>query len=106
VCPFWAGEPFELLVIPRTCSPHLHAAASDDLAAAGVGIRYGLRRIQERVGDVAHNIVFHSAPYHHVQGFHWHAHVWPKLATQAGFERGTGVLINIVAPEVAADRLR
>jgi UDPglucose--hexose-1-phosphate uridylyltransferase len=32
--------------------------------------------------------------------------VWPNLVTQAGFERGTGVMINIVPPEQACDALR
>ena len=32
-------------------------------------------------------------------------HVVPRLATTTGFEQGTGVLINIVAPEVAARHL-
>ena len=31
---------------------------------------------------------------------------WPKLVTVAGFERGTGVLINITPPELAASELR
>ena len=38
--------------------------------------------------------------------FHWHAHLWPKLVTVAGFERGTGVMINIAPPEEAAQELR
>jgi UDPglucose--hexose-1-phosphate uridylyltransferase len=33
-------------------------------------------------------------------------HVIPKVTTRAGFELGTGVLINIVAPERAASELR
>jgi galactose-1-phosphate uridylyltransferase len=32
--------------------------------------------------------------------------VWPKLTTAAGFEAGTGVLINIVPPEQATEELR
>jgi len=32
--------------------------------------------------------------------------LFPKLTTVAGFERGTGVMINIVPPEQAADELR
>jgi len=32
--------------------------------------------------------------------------VWPNLVSQAGFERGTGVMINIVPPEHACDSLR
>ncbi|NCW46218.1 MAG: galactose-1-phosphate uridylyltransferase, partial [Gemmatimonadaceae bacterium] len=38
--------------------------------------------------------------------FHWHVHLFPKLTTVAGFERGTGVMINIVAPEAAAAEIR
>jgi galactose-1-phosphate uridylyltransferase len=33
-------------------------------------------------------------------------HILPKLTTRAGFELGTGVYINVVAPERAADDLR
>jgi UDPglucose--hexose-1-phosphate uridylyltransferase len=51
---------------------------------------------------VAYNLVFHSSPHLHDNTFHWHAHVLPKVTTRAGFELGTGVLINVVPPEQAA----
>jgi len=50
--------------------------------------------------------VFHTAPHQHTGQFHWHVHLFPKLVTTAGFERGTGVMINIVPPEHAAEQLR
>jgi UDPglucose--hexose-1-phosphate uridylyltransferase len=93
ICPFWSGTPFEMLVIPRTHGPHLHRSSPADLMAVGRG-------------DVAYNLVFHSAPYRAPEPYHWHVHIWPKLTTQAGFELGTGVLINIVAPEQASEELR
>ena len=40
-----------------------------------------------------------------VGAVHWHAHVYPKVTTRAGFELGTGVLINVVSPESAAESL-
>ena len=46
--------------------------------------------------------MFHAAPYRASGGFHWHVHLLPKLTTRAGFELGTGVPINLVAPEDAA----
>ena len=52
------------------------------------------------------NLVFHTAPHQHDHEFHWHAHLWPKLVTVAGFEQGTGVMINISPPEDAALELR
>ena len=58
------------------------------------------------IGDVSYNVGFHTAPHAHTGEYHWHIHIWPNLVTQAGFERGTGVLINIVPPEQAAESLR
>ena len=56
--------------------------------------------------NVAYNVGFHSAPHQHDGEYHWHIHIWPNLVTQAGFERGTGVMINVVPPESAASALR
>jgi UDPglucose--hexose-1-phosphate uridylyltransferase len=106
ICPFWSGTPFEMLVIPRAHGPHLHRAVPADLVSVGRALRAVLRQLRERLGDIAYNLVFHSAPYRAPEPYHWHIHVWPKLTTQAGFELGTGVLINIVAPEQACDELR
>jgi UDPglucose--hexose-1-phosphate uridylyltransferase len=106
VAPFWSGSPYELLIIPRTHEAHMQATAPADLAAVGHAIRTVLGTLESRLGDVSYNLVFHTAPHHHNGPFHWHAHIWPKLATVAGFERGTGVLINITPPEFAAQDLR
>ena len=59
----------------------------------------------DAVGDAAYNLVFHTAPHHHDGPFHWHVHIVPRLTSLAGFEQGTGVMINIVAPELAARHL-
>lgn len=106
VCPFWSGTPFELLVIPRAHEAHLDRAKPSDVAGIGRSLRRVLGTLRDRLGDVAYNIVFHTSPHGHEGAFHWHAHVLPKLTTRAGFELGTGVLINIVPPEVAAAELR
>ncbi|HUC38434.1 MAG TPA: HIT domain-containing protein [Acidimicrobiales bacterium] len=106
ICPFWSGTPFEMMVIPRTHGPHLHRATPADLVAVGRALRTVLGQLRYRLGDIAYNLVFHSAPYRASEPYHWHAHIWPKLTTQAGFELGTGVLINIVAPEQATEELQ
>jgi UDPglucose--hexose-1-phosphate uridylyltransferase len=106
VCPFWSGVPYEMLVIPRRHSPHLHMSMTEDLVSVGSALKACLVRLKGLVGDVAYNLVFHSAPYRANEPFHWHVHIWPKATTRAGFEMGTGVAINIVNPEVAAEQLR
>lgn len=106
ICPFWSGSPYELLLIPR--EHHLHLPDSSDETLAGVGraIRDSVSHLREVLGDVSYNLVFHTAPHHHEGQYHWHVHLWPKLVTTAGFEQGTGVLLNIVPPEDAAAELR
>lgn len=104
--PFWSGTPYELLVVPRTHEAHLHHAGPADLAGVATGVRNALDALRSALGEVAYNVVFHSAPYRAGAPFHWHVHILPKLTTRAGFELGTGVYINVVAPERAADELR
>jgi UDPglucose--hexose-1-phosphate uridylyltransferase len=105
VAPYWSGTPYEMLVIPRTHGSHLEASAPSDVVAVGRALRDGLAALRDQVGDVAHNIVFHTAPHHHDGPFHWHVHVLPRTTSVAGFEQGTGVLVNIVTPELAARHL-
>lgn len=106
IAPFWSGSPFEVLLIPTAHTSHLPLAAPPDLAAVGRAVRDVLVRLRRTVGDISYNVVFHTAPHHqHDVGFHWHVHITPRLSSVAGFEQGTGVMINIVAPELAAQTL-
>ena len=107
VCPFWSGNPYEMLIIPRNHGPHTAAQPPRRTWPRWVGHNATvLGSLVERLGNVAYNLVFHSAPYRAPEPYHWHVHILPKLVTTAGFELGTGVLINIVAPEQATDELR
>jgi UDPglucose--hexose-1-phosphate uridylyltransferase len=106
ICPFWSGSPYEMLVVPRAHGAHLHHAERADLASVGRATRTALDLLRRHVGQTSYNLVFHSAPYRATGSYHWHVHVLPKLTTRAGFELGTGVLINVVAPERAAAELR
>ena len=106
VAPYWSGAPYEMLLMPRRHEPHLQDADPETLAAMGRAIRDALGHLASGIGDVAYNLGFHTAPHEHSGQYHWHVHLWPNLVTQAGFERGTGVLINVMPPERAAETLR
>lgn len=106
VAPFWSGAPYELLLMPRRHEAHLQHADDISLDAMGVAIRDAVGQLNSALGDVSFNLGVHSAPHEHAGEYHWHVHLWPNLVTQAGFERGTGVMINVVDPESAAESLR
>ncbi len=92
--------------MPKAHCAHLAGSAYDDIAAVGRVLRTVLARLRHTAGDVAHNVVFHTAPHHHRDDrFHWHVHVVPRVTSVSGFEQGSGVVINIMAPELAAEKL-
>lgn len=105
VAPFWSGVPYEMLIIPKAHEPSLDRANPADLVSVGRALRDALARLRATVEDAPYNVVFHTAPHRHDGPFHWHIHVLPRLTSVAGFEQGTGVMINIVAPELAAAQL-
>jgi len=105
IAPWWSGTPFELLAVPIAHEGHLHRAAPASLTSMSRAIRDATRRLRALLGDVAYNIVFHTLPHRADDPFHWHAHITPRVHSVGGFEQGTGVPINIVAPEDAAQIL-
>jgi len=46
------------------------------------------------------------AEYAGARHFHWYVSVIPRLTRTAGFELGSGMFINSVLPEAAAEFLR
>ena len=104
IAPFWSGAPYELLLMPRRHELHLQDADPESLEAMGRAIRDAVAHLETALGDVAYNLGFHTAPHEHSGEYHWHVHLWPNLVTQAGFERGTGVMINVSRPSTPPRR--
>jgi UDPglucose--hexose-1-phosphate uridylyltransferase len=95
LAPFAANSPYETWVLPS-----FHQGSFGDLADQDID--------DLACGDPDFNLVLYSAPTngHTDEVFHWHIKILPKLATPAGFEIGSAMSINVVAPEDAADALR
>jgi UDPglucose--hexose-1-phosphate uridylyltransferase len=72
-----------------------------------LALRDSLAALHTLLGEPAYNVVVRSAPPDRSVGeFHWHLDVFPRLGVVAGFEEGTGILVNVVPPEQAAAQLR
>jgi UDPglucose--hexose-1-phosphate uridylyltransferase len=105
LCPWASSTPMEALLLPTRHEASFEAGGDADrtIALALVDL---LRRLNRALGfEPAHNLVLHTAPPG-VQDFHWHLHAYPRLTTLAGYELGTGTMINILDPDDAAGRLR
>jgi UDPglucose--hexose-1-phosphate uridylyltransferase len=105
LCPYWSATPYEMLIVPRDHQEHITGAAPRDVTAVGKILRTALSKLRGSLGPTSYNVVFHTAPHRADGPFHWHVHVWPRVTSIAGFEQGTGVMINILAPELATKHL-
>lgn len=68
-----------------------------DLAAI---LKETLLRLDVCLGDPPYNYLLLSTDS--TARFHWHIEIIPRLSIAAGFELGSGMFINTVAPERAA----
>jgi UDPglucose--hexose-1-phosphate uridylyltransferase len=106
--PFASNSPFETWIAPEFHQASFGDVADEDVEDVGCIVRDVLRAIRVACDDPDYNLVVFSAPSNGRSDrvFHWHVKVLPKLATPAGFEIGSGMSINTVAPEDAAAALR
>jgi UDPglucose--hexose-1-phosphate uridylyltransferase len=105
-CPEAASSPYEMRVAHRSTRARFDEATDAEIAVVARALRTAVARLTAVVGDAAYNLVVHTAPPGPVGFFHWYVEVQPRLTVPAGFELGTGVDVNVVAPEDAAVQLR
>lgn len=70
-----------------------------------------LARLNTVIGGAQYNFFLHSVPHDakreaHAPSYHWHLEICPRTSIPTGFELGSGLFVNTVNPEQAAERLR
>ena len=107
LAPYASVNPMEFWIIPKKHAANIVNLTAPEIAAFAQTLKSSLRALKDLVNDPPYNYGFHLAidPETH-DSYHWHLEVYPKLATWAGFEKSTGIYINTVTPETAADSLR
>jgi UDPglucose--hexose-1-phosphate uridylyltransferase len=102
LCPFAARVPFHLQVVPRRPATRF----SDDGPLGARMLHEALSRLGAALGGLPPlNLWVRTAP-RDAERFCWRVEILPRLAQLAGLEIGTGVHLNVLAPEDAAERLR
>ena len=107
-CPFASRFPYEVCIAATN-----HSLPFDELEAGELGelatfVREIIGRMEDALGPVAYNYYLKAAPFDtspHGQ-YDWHIEIFPRMVKVAGFEWSTGIFINTVSPEAAAELLR
>jgi len=106
--PFASRVPFEIWVLPKKHSSNFETI-SVELSRELAGV---MQSVLQKLHRVLHNPDFNYAIYsapcreHDLEYFHWNLKIFPRVTSQAGFEVGSGMMINTVIPEAAAKYLR
>jgi UDPglucose--hexose-1-phosphate uridylyltransferase len=105
---FASATPFATHIFPLR-----HMASFGDISTAEIAdlahiLRNLLAKIYVGLGNPDLNFTVRSGPsdYASARHFHWYVSVIPRLTRVAGFELGSGMFINTVLPEAAAEFLR
>jgi UDPglucose--hexose-1-phosphate uridylyltransferase len=102
MAPFAARVPFHIVLAPRRPTPRF----ADDGPLGGRLLHDVLNRLGRTLGNLPPlNMWVRTAP-RDAEHFCWRIEIMPRLAQLAGLEIGTGVHLNVLAPEDAARRLR
>ncbi len=105
---FASATPFATHIFPLR-----HMATFGDISATEIAdlarvLRSLLAKIYVGLENPDLNFTVRSGPsdYASARHFHWYVSVIPRLTRVAGFELGSGMFINTVLPEAAAEFLR
>jgi len=102
LAPYGARLPFQLMLAPR----RVRGSFADDGPTGAALLHDGLRRLARRLGaSPPLNLWVRTAP-RGAEHFCWRIDVMPRLTQLAGLELGTGLHLNVLAPEQAARELR
>jgi len=108
LAPYASKNPFEVWILPRSHNPFFQIVDYQERLELGECLRTVLKKLYVGLEDPAFNYYIQSAPcdggeYNY---YHWHLEILPRLTKRAGFEYGTGTIINVVDPDKAASFLR
>ncbi len=103
ICPFASAVPFHVQVIPRRPA----ARFEDDGPLGAAALHEALARVDAALdeGLTAFSLWVRTAPSG-AESFCWRIDVLPRRDGPGALELGTGVWLNELAPERAAERLR
>jgi UDPglucose--hexose-1-phosphate uridylyltransferase len=106
--PFASRSPFEMRILPKEHRAFFGDVSDQELDDLSRVLQTVLFKIYKGLDDPDYNYIVHSAPVgdDDVKYFHWYLSILPRLTTPAGFEMGSGIYINVMAPEQCAQMLR
>lgn len=108
IVPYAAHMPFETWILPKTHQSSFGRTEAARLRPLAALLKTVLLKLYTGLENPDFNLTINTAPRgdEDKRYFLWHMEIVPRLTKPAGFEMGSGMAINTVLPEQAAEFLR
>jgi UDPglucose--hexose-1-phosphate uridylyltransferase len=107
---FYAARfPFESWILPKHHQSHFEKITASEITKLSEICQKTFSRYRDVLNDPPLNFYIHSAPAtgeRELNHYHYHMEIAPRLSNYGGYELGSGVIIDMIAPEQAAEYLR
>jgi UDPglucose--hexose-1-phosphate uridylyltransferase len=106
--PYASGTPFATHIYPRRHMASFGEISVAEIADLGRVLKAVLAKLYWGLENPDFNYTVRTGPPE-AEGekhYHWYISIIPRLTKVAGFELGSGMFINVVLPETAAEFLR
>lgn len=112
-CPFTSKRPYEIRIFPKISNARFETTDQAGLEACAETLNFCLRQLSKLFGNqFSFNYFIHTAPVRESaqlpfsEFYHWHIEILPHYSTLAGFDFSTGIIVNVIDPDEAAEQLR
>ena len=109
--PFASRYEWEIHILPLEHQADFMRTKEELMTDFAQVLRRTMARLEAVLGGAQYNFFLHTLPHDPecIEGgdsYHWHLEICPRTSIPTGFELGSGLFINTIAPEEAAEQLR
>ena len=106
LCPFASQYPYQTWFLPKRLESGWTDMDQVEREELGRLLRKYVARLETLLDNPAYNVLFHQPPTSASFRGGGYVELLPRLTRAAGYELGTDIWVNPVAPELAAEQLR
>ncbi|MBP9822468.1 MAG: DUF4931 domain-containing protein [Candidatus Pacebacteria bacterium] len=111
ICPYVSKTEYEIVIFPKKDKPDFIDISEEEVPLLANILNGVLGKLYKALDNVDYAFFIHTVPPNKegVLGhanYRWHLEIIPRVKIDAGLELGTGVLVNTVDPDEAANLLR
>ena len=111
VKPFASRFEWEIHILPLNHEADFLTVTEEDRQDFARVLRRTMARLDAVIGGAQYNFFLHSLPRSPdladcAGSYHWHLEICPRTSIPTGFELGSGLFVNTISPETAAEQLR